>query len=159
MLGQRFTQGLVDGGSVVVAGGDLHAGLHLRLAFYDATAIVVAKEIDGVDVAVFDAVVPAGAGLARLRHQGKLSLVAQLREQKLGDAAVDAAFIVNVDDAGFAVLTQCAAQLRALVEAGPVSPAAEIELSSASLHAVWPLETAAAVVSLWERIVNLRVAG
>jgi hypothetical protein len=141
-----------NGVASVDAGGVLEAGLRLRLPFFEAVAVVTAADDDHVD---FDGALPAGAGRARLRRQGALS-IGQLREQKLGIKAVDDAFIVHVDDDGFALLTRCRDELLALVPSGAPSSSVSIVVDDVALRVCWPGDAVAELPALWEKLVSLR---
>ena len=126
----------------------------LRLAFFSSTAVV--SERFGEEGAWLIGELPPGRGTAKLTRQGALSVIGQLREQKLGIDDVDDAFLVSCDDDGFALLTRCADPLRALVTDRAVDPIAQIHLERDQLRILWPRDDVAVLPALWERLVSLR---
>lgn len=145
---------LQKSGIVRVDDGPMDAGLTLRLPFFDATAQVTQAQVPE-DFVFFIGQLKNGVGNANLRHQGALSGLAQLKEQKLGIKAVDDAFIVAVDDDGFALLTQCKAELLALIARG-VDPAATLAVAREEFRAFWPGTDLEHLPRLWEKLVSLR---
>lgn len=138
-------------------GGALNAGLVLRLPFFDATATVTA--LGQGDVVDFIGVLPAGVGVARLTPQTTLSVIGQLREQKLGSKAVDDAFLVYVDDDGFSLLSRCAPELEAVVRDDDVWAGASIEVDASALRVRWHGDHLEHLPALWEKLVSLRLGG
>ncbi len=133
--------------------GSLQASLVLRLPFFESTASV--REHGTEDHVFFDGMLPPGVGRATLTRQGALSIGA-LREQQLGIQAVDAAFVVRCDDDGFALLTQCRAELLALVQNGLPSSHVEIVVEESMVRITWPGAALEALPAFWERLVSIR---
>ncbi len=153
----RVVKDLTAGGVVTVEdGADVRKGIGLRLAFFEPRAVLRLRSDEADDdVIVFDGALPSGPGRAKLRHQGALSGIAQLREQKLGCKEVDAAFIVNVDDDGFSLLTRCRDELSLIVQRG-VAATATIDIDEALLRVTWPGDDLTELPRLWEKLVSLR---
>jgi hypothetical protein len=135
--------------------GSIVHGLLLKLSFFDVTATVTQRE--GHEGQVwFEGALPAGVGRATFTHQGAMSVIAQLREQKLGIDVVDAAFIVFCDDDAFAVLNRCREELKALVPDGKAPPFVQLHLESDKVRILWDRDDVAALPALWERLVSVR---
>ncbi|MDP2340596.1 MAG: hypothetical protein Q8O67_06550 [Deltaproteobacteria bacterium] len=147
-----------DGIAEVTADPLTDGALALRLPFFDVTASVTRRVVAGGPSGQcwFEGQLPAGSGRAVLRFQGALSVVAQMKEQKLGIDVVDDAFIVRCDDDGFALLTRCRDQLSALVPDGKAPPFVEVHIEGTLLRILWSDDDVAGLPALWERLVSLR---
>jgi len=130
--------------------------VRLRLLEARATLEPADAEIHPADLITLTAPLPAGTAHAELIPQGRglRSRLAQLREQKLGVAALDDAFLIHCDDDGHSTLRRCAGELQALL---PCPPTGRIHLGPNQLVVTWGLDRLDAVAHLWERVHALRI--
>lgn len=132
--------------------------LPLRLRLYEARATLEPADADlhPGELVTLTAPLPEQPGQAELSPQGRglRSRLAQLREQQLGVAALDDAFLVFCDDDAFATLRRCARELEALL---PCPPTGRVHLAPTQLVVTWGLDRLDAILHLWERVYALRI--
>jgi hypothetical protein len=130
--------------------------VRLRLLEARGTLEPADAEIHPEDLVTLTAPLPTATGHAELtaQDQGLRSRLAQLREQKLGVAALDDAFLIHCDDDGHATLRRCTGELERLL---PCPVTGRIHLGPNQLVVTWGLDRLDAVLHLWERIHALRI--
>jgi hypothetical protein len=132
--------------------------LPLRLRLYEARATLEPADADlhPGGLVTLTAPLPEQPGHAELTPQGRglQSRLAQLREQQLGVAALDDAFLVFCDDDAFVTLRRCARELEALL---PCPQTGRVHLAPIRLVVTWGVDRLDAILHLWERVYALRI--
>jgi len=134
--------------------GDVAHPASVKLRMFDATGTIEAGDVD--DAIVLKAPLPQGPGIFELMFQarGIQSRLKQLSEQKIGVAALDAAFLVRCDDEGFSLLQRVSTALQGML---PCPPHGRIHVDNGHLTVVWSADRLNDVVHLWERLHAVRI--
>lgn len=133
--------------------------LPIRLAMLGAHGSVepADQDVHPGDLVTLTAPLPPADMHIELSPQGRslASKLAQLREQRLGIAPLDDAFLIHCDDGGFATLHQVAGELQSLL---PCPAYGRIHVGPHQLVVTWRADHIDAVARLWERLHLLRLA-